>query len=188
MEQLCRMWGVSKSHTTPYHPQANGMVERNNRNLGDSLRALLLTSGHNEWDSLLPQLMRAFRGTPHTTTGQTANYMMLGRELRLPDQLVGHPPFEQFETTSEYVLEMQERLTAAHNLLRDKQTEIRHEDQEEHPLFKIHDWVWMTNKRRRKGETEVTAKIFRAIRNPRGQSKSHIQINPRWAGVYTKRD
>lgn len=47
---------------------------------------MLLGRGQ-EWDVLLPQLLQAYRGTPHTATGETANMLMLGRELRLPDQL-----------------------------------------------------------------------------------------------------
>ena len=80
MTELCQLLGVDKTRTTPYHPQANGMVERNNKGLGDSLRAMLLGRGQDERDVLLPQL-RAYRGTPHTATGETANMMMLGREL-----------------------------------------------------------------------------------------------------------
>ena len=87
MAELCSLWNVKKTHTTPYNLQANGVVEKNDRVLGDSLRALLLRRGQDEWDLLLPQLIRAYRGTPHSTTGETANLMMLGRELRLPDQL-----------------------------------------------------------------------------------------------------
>ena len=41
MAKLCALWGVRKSHTTRYHPQANGVVERCNRDLGDMLRSML---------------------------------------------------------------------------------------------------------------------------------------------------
>ena len=30
LAELCQLWKVTKTRTTPYHPQANGMVERNN--------------------------------------------------------------------------------------------------------------------------------------------------------------
>ena len=59
--ELFQLWGVEKSHTTPYHPQANGIVERGNRQLGDSLRALLVSREQEEWDVALPQLLRALR-------------------------------------------------------------------------------------------------------------------------------
>ena len=68
MSELCQLWGVDKTRTTPYHPPANGMVERNNKGLGDSLRPMLL-GREQEWDVLLSQLLRAYRGTPHTATG-----------------------------------------------------------------------------------------------------------------------
>ena len=64
MAELCQLLNVGKTHMTPYHPQTNGIVERNNRGLGNSLRALLLVREQDEWDLLLPQLMRAYIGTP----------------------------------------------------------------------------------------------------------------------------
>ena len=48
MAELCQLWNVEKTHTTPYHPQANGIVERNNRRLEDSLQVLLLARGQDE--------------------------------------------------------------------------------------------------------------------------------------------
>ena len=143
---------MAKTSTTPYHPQSNGLVERNNRGLGDSLRALLLRGGQDEWDLILPQIMRAFRGTPHTTTGEAANLMMLGRELRLPDQIQFSPLDKQHQSTQEFVQEVQKRLSQVHDMLREEQCTNRQEDQEEPPLFAERDQVWMVNKRRRKGE------------------------------------
>ena len=48
MTELCRLWSVDKTRTTPYHPQANCMVEQNHKGLGDSLRAMLLKRGQDE--------------------------------------------------------------------------------------------------------------------------------------------
>ena len=152
MEELCILWKVDKTHTTPYHPQSNGMVERGNRSLGDSLRTLLLRRGQEEWDLLLPQIMRAFRGTPHSVTGETANLMMLGRELRLPDQLQLQPPPAEITPQHEYCKELVERLGVAHEVLREQQRAVRQEDQEEPLLFSPGDMVWLENKRRRRGE------------------------------------
>ena len=38
MKELCRVWGVVKSRTTPWHPEGNGVVERGNKDLGNALR------------------------------------------------------------------------------------------------------------------------------------------------------
>jgi len=85
MSDLCRLWGVNQSRTTPYHSQGNGVVERNNRMLSDALRSLLLGHSQKEWDTILPQVMRAYRSAPHTSTGETPNPLMLGQVTRVPD-------------------------------------------------------------------------------------------------------
>ena len=92
--------------------------------------------------------MRAFRGTPHTTTGETPNMMMLGRELRLPDQLLYTAPPTELTTRHQYVLETKERLESVHSTLQEKQIKVRQEDEEEPPLFTPGDMVWLENKRR----------------------------------------
>ena len=102
MVEHCRLWKIAKSKTTPYHPQGNSMVERMNRTLGNSLRSLLLGRQQEDWDLLLPQIMRGFRASPHSATGETANYLMFRRETRLPDQIVNGVTDTENVSTQQY--------------------------------------------------------------------------------------
>jgi len=88
--------------------------------LGDSLRSLLLGRGQEEWDVVLPQVMRAYRSTPHTSTGETPNLLMLGRETRVPDHFNYHIP-EQDYSIHEYASGLAEKMQVTHEILREKQ-------------------------------------------------------------------
>jgi len=46
--------------------------------LGNSLRSLLRGKGQEEWEVVLPQIMRAYHSTPHSSTLETPNFLMLG--------------------------------------------------------------------------------------------------------------
>ena len=72
---MCPLGCGEESHP-PYHPQANGVVERGNRDLGDMLRSMVLGRDEEDWDLLLPQIMCTIRALPHKQTGETAKFMM----------------------------------------------------------------------------------------------------------------
>ena len=48
------MYPLGCADNIPYHPQANGVGERGNRDLGDMLRSMLLGKDEEDWDLLLP--------------------------------------------------------------------------------------------------------------------------------------
>jgi len=50
--------------------------------LGNSLRNLLLSKGQEESEVVLPQIMRAYHSTSHSSTLETPNFLMLGRKKR----------------------------------------------------------------------------------------------------------
>jgi hypothetical protein len=76
---------------------------------------------------------------------------MLGREVRLPDHLLYEVPPDEPKTTTEYAMELQDRLRVAHEALRDLQWKARSEDEDTGPKFAVGDLVYLVSHRRRKG-------------------------------------
>ena len=146
MHELCKLWKCDKSRTAPYRPMANGVVERLNRTLASCIRTLLSDDDNlmtDDWDLLLPHIMSVIRASPHRVTGETANFLMLGREVRLPSTVTHDITEDGIEFTSEFAQALQGRMKQAHILLRKQQLEARVDDSEEPSLFKAGDSVWL---------------------------------------------
>ncbi|XP_060719718.1 retrovirus-related Pol polyprotein from transposon 412 [Tachysurus vachellii] len=113
IRQLCNLYKVEKSRTTPYHPAGNGQCERFNRTLHNLLRTLPVTRKR-DWVSCLPQVLFFYNTTPHQATGESPHFLMFGQEPRLPvDFLLGRVQEPVLGYTHEWVLEHQRRLHVA---------------------------------------------------------------------------
>ena len=86
IKELCRLLEIRKSRTTPRHPQSNGQTERLNRTIFQMIKAFLKGEQCN-WNQHLECLAAAYRAAKHEKTGFTPNFLMLGREVRLPGEL-----------------------------------------------------------------------------------------------------
>ena len=64
LRQLHKLSGVSKSRTSPYHPQGNGQVEKMNRTLLSMLRTLPDLKKR-KWDESLNKMIHAYNCTKH---------------------------------------------------------------------------------------------------------------------------
>ena len=74
---------MAQAHSTTYHPQMNGLVERQNRTLVSLLR-VYCSRYMDDWDRHLPQVMGANNSTEHSTTGKSQHMMLTGHEKAPP--------------------------------------------------------------------------------------------------------
>lgn len=78
VKEVLAFYGVQKSHTTPYHPQGNGMVERFNRSLLRLLRTFV--EDEDDWERFLAPLLYAYRTSKHSTTGFSPFEILFSRD------------------------------------------------------------------------------------------------------------
>ncbi|KAJ8353404.1 hypothetical protein SKAU_G00209710 [Synaphobranchus kaupii] len=123
MAEVCKRLGVTKTRTTPLHPQSDGLVERFNRTLATQL-AILASQHQRDWDRHLPLVLWAYRSAVQESSQLTPAALMFGRELRTPVDLVfGAPPEpeEPSRTREEYYHRLRNRLLVAHDFARKAQ-------------------------------------------------------------------
>ena len=63
MQHLCQVLGMHMTRTTPFHPQADGRVERFNRT-PEAMLASVVQEDQLDWDLQIPFLMSAYRAYP----------------------------------------------------------------------------------------------------------------------------
>ena len=115
--EVCKLLGVVKSRTTPYHPQSDGLIERFNRTLLDML-AKAVRERPFDWEEHLPRLCLAYNSSVHPTTGYAPFYLMFGRQVRMPVDLMYGNPNSRTTTVPQYVASLRSSLTAAYDQVR----------------------------------------------------------------------
>jgi len=82
IKELTNKFQVKHGFSTPYHPKTNGLVERFNKTLCESLAKL--GKEDSQWDYKIPAVLFAYRTRKQESTQMTPFFLTTGRKARLP--------------------------------------------------------------------------------------------------------
>ena len=168
-KEMCRMLEVRKTRTSVRNPKGNGQSERFNRTLIRMIKAYLCGEQKN-WDLHLGCLAGAYRSTPNESTTLTPNLMTIGREVRLPAELIfgSTEAYDGEEITSygEYVDSLRSRIQHAHEVAREhlnvaaKRSKAIYDTKISVNRYKVGDLVWCLDESRKVGITPKLERIY----------------------------
>ena len=81
--ELTSVFGIKHRMTTPYHPQANGLDERYNQTLVNSL-AKYVQEKRNQWNEMLSEVVYAYNTAIQESTKYSPFEAIFGRKAKLP--------------------------------------------------------------------------------------------------------
>ena len=166
VQDLCNRFQIRQQLSSPYHPQTNGLTERFNKTLCETLAKSL--ENENQWDEYIESALFAYRTIKHSTTGQTPFYMMYGREALLPINEIEDFP-EIKDNIEQEVLERRSDLIK----LEEKREEIKEVIENSQ------------SKRKEKYDQKVKHVQFQEEEEVllKDQQRTH-KLSPKWKGPY----
>ena len=119
-QNLHTLTGVNHRISTAYHPQTNGLVEKQNQTTQNIFLKYL--QDKKEWADILDSVMFAYRTSKHATTGFSPFFLLYGRKPRLPVDLMveentkneqGEMKIETSDFSMEEIIQSMENLRKA---------------------------------------------------------------------------
>ncbi|GET62386.1 DDE-type integrase/transposase/recombinase [Rhizophagus irregularis DAOM 181602=DAOM 197198] len=79
LKSLMEEFQIKHNFSTPYHPKTNGLIERFNKTLCESLAKL---SNIEDWDLKVPGVLFAYRTKRNDSTKMELGYLIYGRQMK----------------------------------------------------------------------------------------------------------
>ena len=164
LDKLLQLMQTVKTVNSPYRPEANGQVERFNRDMGNYLRRM--SSDTADWEVFLPSLGFAHNAAVNRSTGMPPFYLLFGRYPALPADL--EKPFTSGET---HPHELFRRLQLAHKIVLSNNEEAR-------AAYKQY-----YDRKAKRREFKVGDPII--VHFPPAPQETNKKLHKPWRGIYT---
>ena len=142
-------WGIRHSMASAEHPQTNGLVERLNRVLSETL-AGFVNSKHTDWDTKLRKAIFAINTAKQSTILKSPYELVFGRMPNLPVDYLFPTTDHSPEREENYFNRINRwRKTARELIIRRQKKSKEHEDQRRRlqRKYEVGDLVLVTRKR-----------------------------------------
>src|SRR5581483_3992244 len=124
VKELCNKFEIKHNKTSSYHPQTNGLVERFNQTLCETLAKLSETES--EWDNHIEEALYAYRTRKHSTTGLTPYYLTFGITPNQPiDDIDVNVSDEELYEREEEILSLNKKRNKIKNEIKEKQQKMK---------------------------------------------------------------
>ena len=115
MQDICRLFQVDATRTTPYQPQGKGQVERVKSVIADTMSKCSAGKPH-FCDMYLPYVTFVYNATVQRTICTTPYSMLIGKEAQYPiDLFYSKPPGDPRLVLGEDGLELNEKMYEVHS-------------------------------------------------------------------------
>ena len=166
VKSICDIMNTRRTHTTAYHPQTDGLVERFNATLCEGL-SMYVSTHQKDWDKHLPMILFAYRVAPNATTGDSPFYLLYGREPHLPfDTSLLLPDSNVSSSVAElrsrviHNLEESRKIVSANTQLAQQRMKEQYDKTAAPVSFEIGSRVWVYTPKSRKGLSKKLAHNF----------------------------
>ena len=153
-EELCKRLEIKKKVTVPYNQRSNP-VERFHRTLNQILRTFMDRDDPG-WERYLPMSCLAYNSKCHSATGQTPFLVWMGREARLPLDIIVPTPHQQYETVEQHTEDVLRRFQLMYSQVKEHNEAVFRRNARLHTGnlhdYKVDDRVFYYTGRRIRGK------------------------------------
>lgn len=115
IKALCDTMKMTHVLTTAYHPQTNGLTERFNKTLCETIAKYAIENENSEWDQFVPSALFAYRTKIQKSTKFSPFFLLYGRNEETPLTRKSNPEEDDFEwDLDEHIKLITERLHHVH--------------------------------------------------------------------------
>jgi transposase InsO family protein len=128
-KRLCRLFQIEKLHTSIYHPESNGALERTHGTLVTYLRSYVEKQPM-LWHQWLPFACFCFNTTPHSRTRYSPYELLCGRKCNLPGELSEKGNLYNYDDVVQVI---RHRMRESHHIAQQNLRKFKEKQQERVP-------------------------------------------------------